>query len=86
MYLYILSELPVYENYKGFSDKQSYNRPIIIYSVFFKMYCKVGSSNMSRACERDFLTFLYLQHALTLATLRYSISIVPREQWSGGIC
>ena len=33
MYLYILSELPVYENYKGFSDKPSYNGPIIIYSV-----------------------------------------------------
>ena len=25
--------MTVYENYKGFSDKQSYNRPIIIYSV-----------------------------------------------------
>ena len=24
---------PVYKNYKGFSDKPSYNRPIIIYSV-----------------------------------------------------
>ena len=33
MYLEILSELPVYENYKEFSDKPSYNRPIIIYSV-----------------------------------------------------
>ena len=26
--------VPVYENYKGFSDKPSYNRPIIIYSEF----------------------------------------------------
>ena len=29
MYPEILSELPVYENYIGFSDKPSYNLPII---------------------------------------------------------
>ena len=29
MYLWILLELPVYENYIGFSDKSSYNLPMI---------------------------------------------------------
>ena len=33
VYQKIISNFPVYKNYKGFSDKLSYNCPIIIYSV-----------------------------------------------------
>ena len=32
----LYQNVPVYENYKGFSDKPSYNHPIIVYSVYLK--------------------------------------------------